>query len=125
MPQLLIEHESKIIMAELEQSIQSQGGKFENYLTSLNKTREQLILDMLPEAVKRVKTSLLVREIAEKENIKVEESELEKHIEEMKKHYKENKELMEKIDTQEYKNYVYNVLSSRKVIDKLREWNVK
>ena len=131
-PQVLIEHESSSMLSELEQGIAQQGGKFEDYLSSLGKTKEQLTLDMLPEAVKRVKTSLLVKEIADKEKIKVEEKDLEKHIEEMKKYYDllpeekpgQKEDIKKQLETPQYRAYIYNVLSSRKVIDKLREWNI-
>ena len=124
MPEVLIEHEANTMLAELEQTVTERGGKFEDYLTSLGKTREQLTLDILPEAVKRVKTSLLVREVAEAEKIRVEASEVEKNVEEMKKQYKDHKDLAGRFDTPEYRSYILNVLTSRKVIDKLREWNI-
>lgn len=132
-PQVLIEQESNTMMAELAQGIEGQGGKFEDYLTSIEKTREQMILDMLPEAIKRVKTSLIIKEIADQEKIKVDEKDLEKHMEDMKKYYAslpeeqagQKDEIVKQIDTPQYRSYVYNVLSSRKVIDKLREWNIE
>ena len=124
-PEMLIEHESHNMVHELEHSIEEQGGKFEDYLASIKKTHDQLMLDMLPEAVKRVKASLLIREIATKENIKVENDEIEKHIAEMKKHYHDNQEVLAKLRSPEYLNYVYNVFASKKVVDKLIEWNVE
>ena len=100
-------------------------------------------LDMLPDAIKRVKTSLLVRELAKIENIKVEDEEIDKQIREIKEHHKKHhqdastdstgslqassaqvKEAEEKFSTPEYRSYVLNILSSQKVIDKLREWNI-
>ncbi len=123
-PEMLVDHEVKTMIAELERTIESQGGKFEDYLSSINKTRNQLTLDLLPEAVKRVKVSLLIREVAILEKVKVEAEEAENYIKEMKKHYQKDKELSERINTSEYKNYVLNILTSRKVIDKLRGWNV-
>jgi trigger factor len=63
-PEMLIDHESRIMQNELEQAISQQGGKMDDYLASLKKTRDQLILDMLPEAVKRVKATLIIRKIA-------------------------------------------------------------
>jgi trigger factor len=124
LPELLIEHESHNMVHELEHTITDQGGKFEDYLASLNKTHDQLMLDLLPEAVKRVKVSLLIREIGTKEKIKVEEVEIDEHIKEMKKHYHDQVDVLGKLDTEEYRDYVYNVFSSRKVIEKLIEWNV-
>lgn len=98
----------------------------EDYLASIGKSRDQIKLEMAPEAAKRVKTSLVVREVAVQEDIKVPEEEIKGQIEEMKKHYQENDaEMAKQVDSPEYKNYVANVLTSRKVVDSLRKWNIK
>lgn len=124
-PEILITDETKNMLAELEENVTRQGGKFEDYLSHLNKTRDQLTLDMLPEAVKRVKTSLLIREIAIKEKITVEEAEIEKEIAHILTHYKNNKEIEDRVNSYSYKEYLRNLMSGRKVIDKLKEWNVE
>jgi len=128
-PEVLLTHEVEGMLGELEQSIAQQGGKFDDYLNHLKKTKEQLKLDMMPEAVKRVKTSLLVREVGKKENVKVSDKDVDKQIEDTVKHYKEQGQTDEKILKEyaggEYRAYVANVLTSRKVIDSLREWNIK
>ena len=123
-PEMLVKHEAGTMMAELEQTISHQGGKFGDYLSSINKTEDQLMLELLPDAVKRVKVSLMIREIANIEKIKVADEEIEQQISEMKKYYKDKPEILEKITTDEYRNYVYNVLNSKKVVNKLREWNI-
>lgn len=124
LPEILVEHEAETMMSELEQTVTQQGANFEDYLAALKKTRDQLMLELLPEAVKRVKVSLMVREVAKEEKIAVNPEEVHQHIEEMKKHYQGQPEITEKISTEEYKQYVTNVLGSRKVIDKLKEWNI-
>jgi hypothetical protein len=43
----------------------------------------------------------------------------------LKNHYKDNKEFMQRIETPEFKNYIINVLTTRKTIDKLRDWNIE
>jgi len=131
--EMLVEHESNTMMQELKYQIESQGAKFEDYLTNINKTQDQLILDMLPEAVKRVKVSLIIREIAKIEKVSASKEEIEKHIDDMANYYngpqfkgdeKEKQEILKRLKTLEYKNYVVNVLNSQKVIKKLREWNI-
>jgi trigger factor len=124
-PEMLVKHEAGTMMAELEQTISNQGGKFGDYLSSINKTEDQLMLELLPDAVKRVKVSLMIREIAKIEKIKVEDEEIDKQISEMKKYYKDKLDIIEKVSTDEYRNYVYNVLNSKKVVNKLREWNIE
>ncbi len=124
-PEVLIEHEGQNMLHELEHGIKEQGGNLDDYLSSSKKTREQMMLELLPEAVKRVKISLLIREVAEREQIKVDAKEIDEHIKEMKKHYHDKKEILERLDSHEYRDYVYNVFASRKVIDKLKDWNIE
>jgi trigger factor len=123
-PQLLVENEAQTMMAELEQGVTSQGGNMADYLQSMKKSYDQLMLEMLPEAVKRVKVSLMIREIAKQEDIKVTSEELDEHVKEMKKHYHNNPEIIERLGKEEYRSYSANILASRKVLDKLREWNI-
>lgn len=124
-PETLIESESRNMILELEQTVKQKGGKFDDYLQSIGKTQEQLQIDVMPEAVKRVKASLIIREIAIKEAVKVKPEEVEDHIKHMKEHYKDKKELWPRFETEDYKNYIINTLTSRKVADKLREWNIQ
>lgn len=131
--EMLVEHESKTMMEELKYQVEAQGAKFDEYLSSINKTVDQITLDMLPEAVKRVKVSLIIREVAKLEKIDATEEDVQKHIEGMHNYYngpqfrgeeKDKQEILKRLDTREYKNYVLNVLTSQKVLDKLKEWNV-
>lgn len=125
LPEILIKNETNLMMHELEHSLGEQGGKFDDYLSHLNKTREQMALELMPQAVKRVKTSLLIREVAVKENIKVDEKEINKTKEQMLKQYHNDKQASQRINSPEYENYLANMLTSRKVIEKLSEWNVE
>lgn len=123
-PEILIEHEVKTMISELEHNIIQQGAKFDDYLKSINKTYNQLTMDLLPDAMKRVKVSLAIKEISKVEAIKAEDKELEKHIDEMKKHYLGQQDIIGKIESQEYKTYTLNILTSEKVVKKLKEWNI-
>ncbi len=125
LPEILVKNETNLMLHELEHSLTDQGGKFEDYLTHLKKTRDQLALDLMPQAVKRVKTSLLIREVAVKENIKVDEKEINKAREQMLKQYHNDKQASQRINSPEYENYLANMLTSRKVIEKLSGWNVE
>lgn len=125
MPEILIRNEAENMIAELEAAVANQGGKFEDYLSHLNKTRDQLALDLLPNAVKRVKTSLLIREIALAEKISAEDAEIDKEIEHILNHYKDSKGIEEKVKSPAHREYLRNLIGGRKVIDKLKEWNME
>ncbi|MBU4256802.1 trigger factor [Patescibacteria group bacterium] len=125
MPEILIRNEAENMIAELEAAVAGQGGKFEDYLSHLNKTRDRLALDLLPDAVKRVKTSLLIREVALAEKISAEDGEIDKEIEHILDHYKDSKGIEEKIKSPAHREYLRNLIGGRKVIDKLKEWNME
>ena len=125
LPEILISHEVDLMLAELEYQVNEQGGKFEDYLMHLKKTKEQLKLDFLPPANKRAKTSLLIHQIAKLEKIKAEDQEVEQALSELLKQYQSKKETVERIKSKAYQKYLRNQLVSRKVIAKLKEWNVE
>ncbi|OGF26179.1 trigger factor [Candidatus Falkowbacteria bacterium RIFOXYB2_FULL_34_18] len=123
-PENLIKNEAQNMMREIEQGVLEQGGKFEDYLSSIKKTHDQMVLELLPDAVRRVKASLLIREVSIKEKIEATKEDVQKNIEEMKKKYKDNKEAVIQLNSPEYQAYILNVLTSQKVVDKLKEWNI-
>jgi trigger factor len=123
-PDVLIEHEAQTMLAEIEHGVKNQGGKFEDYLTSLKKTKEELLLDMYPNAIKRVKSALLIREIGDKEKIKATDEEVEKKVEELLKQYKGYEKVEKRVKEPAYKEYLKNTIVNQKVVAKLTEWNI-
>ncbi|NCD00678.1 trigger factor [bacterium] len=125
LPEVLIENESQNMLREFKGSLAQQGAKFEDYLGSINKTEEQFVLEMLPEATKRVKLALIIRKVGEEEKITPTEKEIEEQIEEIAKKNKGNEDVLKNIKSPAYKNYLNNLLTNQKVIKSLREWNIK
>ncbi len=122
-PEVLVESESKNLMLELEQSVVRQGGKFEDYLSHLKKTRNELMLEMMPNAIKRVKAALIVREIALIEKISPTDKEINEKIEELRKQYAGNQEVLKMLEEKSYTTYLNNILTNEQVLAKLKEWN--
>lgn len=124
-PEALINREAREMIAEIEGEVTKNGGKFADYLTSISKTENELTLEILPEAIKRVKVSLLIREISKAEKIEVSKEEILKNLEEAKKHYKGNKEALARVNSLEYVNYIASNLTVKKVVSSLLDWNIK
>ncbi|MFA5644098.1 MAG: trigger factor [Patescibacteria group bacterium] len=120
----LIKNESEIMIKEIEQSVVSQGGKFDDYLKSIGKNIDQLMLELMPGAVKRVKSALVYREIAKLEKIELSDEEIDKEIESLKSKYKENPEAIKNIISPAYRSYLVNFLSNQKVVQSLKKWNI-
>lgn len=123
-PETLIKHEAEIMISELEYNVKQQGAKFEDYLMHLKKTREQIMLELMPDAVKRVKISLIVREVGNLEKISASHEEIHKAIDDILKQYQGNKEIEDRINGHAYHDYVENNLTGKKVMEKLKEWNI-
>jgi len=123
LPEAIITSESRNMMMELEQSVVRQGGKFEDYLNHMKKTKDELILELLPNAVKRVKSALVIRELAVIEKIFPTEKEIHAKIDELKIQYASNKDVLKMIEEPGYHSYLSNILTNEKVIAKLKEWN--
>lgn len=120
----LIRSESEIMMREIEQNVISQGGVFDDYLKSIGKTYDQLMLDMMPNAVKRVKSALIFKEIAKLENIKADEDKIDKEIEGLKARYAQDAEALKSIGSPAYRSYVTTFFLNQKIVDHLKKLNL-
>ena len=123
-PEELIDHEAKVMIAEIEYNVTSQGGKFDDYLSHLKKTKDQLTLEILPNAIKCVKISLVIREIARAEKITVTDKEVKEEVDKLLKQYGSKDDIREKIISKAYQDYLMNNITGKKVIEKLKEWNI-
>jgi len=120
----LIKNESQLMLREMEQGVVSQGGKLEDYLKSIGKTEDQLLLDFMPNAVKRVKSALILKEIAKIEKVEVSPEEIEKELETLKNHYKDKAEIIKNISSPAYRSYLENFILNQKIINNLKKWNL-
>jgi trigger factor len=123
LPEMLIDSELKNMMVELEQNVERQGGKFEDYLQHLQKDRGALMLELTPNAIKRVKSALVLRELALVEKIAPTEEKIHAKIEELKKQYAGNQEISKMLEEPGYHNYLHNMLTNEQVIAQLKDWN--
>lgn len=116
-PDIILEEEAHKMIHELEDSLVQQNLKFDDYLTHLKKTKEELEKGFKPQAEKRVKTILIFRNIIEANKILVSEEEVEQQIKMISSYYAGNKELEKNFKTPEYRNYLQNTLLNRKTIE--------
>lgn len=119
-PDILIEAESHKMVHELEDNILNQGLKFDDYLQHIKKTEKNLEEEMKPQAEKRVKTSLLIREISESEDISVSDEELEGEIGKILETYKDYPDVADKVKSPDYREYLRDILTNRKTIELLK-----
>ena len=123
LPAVLVDSEAKNMLSELEQSVVRQGGSFDDYLQHLKKDRNALLLDFAPNAVKRVKSALVIRELAIIEKIEASSEEIKAKKDLLKLQHAGNEEILKMLGEPGYDRYLQNVMTNEKVIAKLKEWN--
>lgn len=122
LPEILITGEARRMVDELERGVAGQGLAFEEYLKKLKKTRDEIFLDMAPEAVKRVKVALVTRAVAEAqtEATAVATEEINAEIQQQLARYEDTPEFRQRMQSEEARDYVASMLRNRKVITWLR-----
>ncbi len=120
-PHILVHSEEDKMAHELQHAIEQDGGKFEDYLKSIKKTREELMHEFTPKAEQRVKVALLLRTIADANNLLATAAEVEGEISKEKLRLSNQPELVKELETEAYRDYLRMVLTNRNVIKWLTE----
>ncbi len=120
-PEVLIEAEANRMVHEFGDSISQQGLDFSDYLNNIKKSEQTLVAEFRPKALERVKTSLVIREIAEIEKIEASQEELQDETFKILEQIKGNREAEENIKGEGYQHYLRTVVRNRKVIERLKQ----
>lgn len=124
-PEILVNSEKENMLAELKQSIEHQKLSFEKYLEMIKKTEDDLRKEFAAKAEKRIKTTLIIREIAKLENLKISNEEVEEEMEIAKGEHSGHGHKDEYYESDEFRDRLENVLLSRKAVNFIKEQIVK
>lgn len=80
LPEAMIDEEVEHQLGHRKQELQQQGMQWEQVLRMSNTTEEAVKADMRPDAARRLRNSMLLQEIAKRENIEVSEQDLDAEI---------------------------------------------
>lgn len=86
-PKVLIEQEQKEMLAEFSHELTRFGGTLDQYKKESGKTEDDMKSDWKEKAIQRVKTELLLIEIAKAEKITPDPKEVEKEVTTLESHY--------------------------------------
>ncbi|MFC1897153.1 trigger factor [Chloroflexota bacterium] len=122
-PPILVEMEIDWLIDQQLRRWQMGSKGLEEYLSSINKTEEELRQELHPLATKRVSQSLTLGKIAEEEKFEVSDSEISAEIEIMAKDAGEDRrdELTKYLSTPETRKSIEQVLITRKTVQQLVE----
>lgn len=117
-PDLLIQAEQEKMLDELKIRVGEMQLPFEDYLKQIKKTEEEIKKEFQSLALKRVKMSLILKEIAQLEQIEVKEKEIEDKTNEILNHLPDPN-LKDKINLDELKIFALGLLRNEKVFELL------
>ena len=112
MPKFLVEAEKDKMAEEMKRNIAQMGLKWDDYLKHIKKTEEELKKDWEKDAVKRVKYSLILDQMAEQEKIEIPAEELEKEAAGMIEYHKN---LGQELDKERVKHYLSGIMRNEKL----------
>lgn len=122
---LLVNQEIEKMVQELRIWVTDNGMEFDEYLKSINKSVTDMKLDFTPQAITRIKVALVIKEIAKKEGIKVEATDIDTELDRIAEMVSKDPEAKERIYAPQYRERVEQQLTNRKVIDFLKKTMVK
>ncbi len=114
LPDILVEVELDKIMYRMESDISQMGLKFDDYLTHIKKTVEDLRKDFRADAEKKAKLGLVLNEISKTENIKADSEQVDKEVAMILEHYKD-------ADPERARLHAENVLTNEAVFQFLEK----
>jgi len=121
-PPILVEMETDRLINQQLRRLQMSGRGLEEYLSSINKTEEELRQELHPLATKMVSQSLTLGKIAEEEKFEVSDDEISAEIDNMTKSATENKDELNKfLNTPQAHKSIEQSLITRKTIKRLVE----
>ncbi len=125
-PDVLVTDETRRMLEELQHGVEEQEMKWEDYLVSIKKTKDQLRLDMAPQAIRRVKTAVLIKAFAKEQQVTISEEDLDTETDEILARIKpEDHEARTRVTSPEYRQYIAIQLRNRKTLEWLKKTCVK
>jgi trigger factor len=119
LPDLLIERELEVMMDELRVRLAEQGIGYEDYLRATERDEAKLLAEFRPDAERRVKTLLVLSEIAEREGIEMTDAELAADLERSRERYTGNPRLLSYLESARGQAYTRSLLRRSKTVETL------
>ena len=122
-PSVMVDHQLEHLVDDVRQRLSYQGLRLEDYLAYTKQTLEDYKNSRREEAKNQVKTTLVLEEIVRKENITVEDEDINQKLEEIGKQMNKSVDELKKTVLAGQEDYLKNTILSEKVIKTLKELN--
>jgi len=119
LPDLLIDSEQEVMLDELKVRLAEQGIGYDDYLRATERDEAKVRAEFRPDAEKRVKTLLVLGEIAEREKIDIPDATLEAEVARSRERYVGNPRLLTYLESARGRTYTRSLLRRSKVVETL------
>lgn len=90
LPEKLVEHEVQHAYEDLSRNMEARGLSMEQYMEAAKKDEAQVRADLKPQAIKAAKTDLVLKALADKENVTVTPEEVRHEVEELARQFRQD-----------------------------------
>lgn len=121
LPEILIHEELHRMIGEFEAQLSGMGMNIESYLEKMSKSREELEKEWEGQAQKRIKSALVLEEVAKQKEIEIASEKIEEEMNKLLAQYKGVKDLEKNMDMGRVYNYVKGMLTNEEVFQILEK----
>ena len=123
LPDVLIDQEVEVMHDELRSALARQGLDEATYLKVVGKTDADIHTEFRPQAEKRVKTLMVLSEIAKARGVDVPDKDIEGEIERARSRYANNPDLIKYFESERGRNYIRSTFRRSRLVEQLvDEW---
>jgi trigger factor len=120
-PEPMINTQKEQMMNEFAQQLSYQGLSIEQYFQFSGMTKEKFMETAEPEALRRIKSRLVLEAVAKAENIEVSEDELNEELKKMAETYQMEVEKLTELVGDSEKEAIKNDIAVQKAVDLVRD----
>lgn len=121
LPEVMVANEIEIMRDELQARLAQQRIGLEQYLAMAKQTPEELATELREPAARRVKTLLVLSEIAEREGIDADDAEIDAEVADQLARYGDDAKLREYLSSRRGRSYLRMTLRNQKLVESLVE----
>lgn len=123
-PPKLLKRQLETLVTEFDRNLQQQGSSLGQYLEENKTSREKLEQELKPNAERRVRSGLVLSEVAKQEGITLTDEELDLRIQVLKGQY-QDKKMQEEFNKPQARREIADQLMVEKTVAKLIEYATK
>jgi len=123
LPDILVDQEVEVMHDEMRSALARQGISQDVYLKVSNKTEADLHAELRPDATKRVKTLLVLTEVAKARGVEITDADVQAEVNQARARYGSSPDVIRYFESERGRNYIKSTLRRSQTVEQLiDEW---